>query len=112
MVSFNTSTVHIATATKTPLVVLYAQTNPQHTPWKLKHILLPYSVDKNLKSSNAIVRYVNNLFYKDFIPYPTSNEVVMAVDELIRLDTIKLKSEFNFYNFERYFLSANQLNIN
>lgn len=32
VVSVNTSTIHIAAATQSPLVVLYAQTNPQHTP--------------------------------------------------------------------------------
>ena len=33
MISVNTGTVHIASAVGTPVVVLYAQTNPQHTPW-------------------------------------------------------------------------------
>ncbi|MHB1951592.1 MAG: glycosyltransferase family 9 protein [Acidiferrobacteraceae bacterium] len=33
IVSNNTSAVHIASATGTPVVDLYALTNPQHTPW-------------------------------------------------------------------------------
>jgi ADP-heptose:LPS heptosyltransferase len=32
MISVNTGSVHIASAMGTPVVVLYAQTNPQHTP--------------------------------------------------------------------------------
>ena len=34
LVSNNTGPVHMATALGTPVVVLYAQTNPQHTPWR------------------------------------------------------------------------------
>jgi ADP-heptose:LPS heptosyltransferase len=34
LVSNNTGPVHIAAALGTPVVVLYALTNPQHTPWK------------------------------------------------------------------------------
>ena len=33
LVSNNTGPVHMAAALNTPVVVLYAQTNPQHTPW-------------------------------------------------------------------------------
>lgn len=33
LVSNNTGPVHMAAALGTPVVVLYAQTNPQHTPW-------------------------------------------------------------------------------
>src|SRR5581483_6486472 len=36
LVSVNTATIHIAAARQTPVIVLYALTNPQHTPWKVK----------------------------------------------------------------------------
>ncbi len=35
LVSNNTSTVHLASAVGTPVVDLYALTNPQHTPWRV-----------------------------------------------------------------------------
>lgn len=35
LVSNNTGPVHIAAAVGTPVVVLYALTNPQHTPWRV-----------------------------------------------------------------------------
>jgi lipopolysaccharide heptosyltransferase II len=35
LVSNNTSTVHLASAVSTPVVDLYALTNPQHTPWRV-----------------------------------------------------------------------------
>jgi lipopolysaccharide heptosyltransferase II len=35
LVSNNTCTVHLASAVSTPVVDLYALTNPQHTPWRV-----------------------------------------------------------------------------
>ncbi len=46
VISVNTGTVHIAAATQTPVVVLYALTNPQHTPWKVSSSVLYFSVKK------------------------------------------------------------------
>src|SRR4051812_38964887 len=42
LISVNTSAAHIAAATQTPVVVLYALTNPQHTPWKVRSRVLPF----------------------------------------------------------------------
>jgi len=35
LISNNTSAVHLASAVSTPVVDLYALTNPQHTPWRI-----------------------------------------------------------------------------
>lgn len=40
LISNNTGPVHIAAAVQTPVVDLYALTNPQHTPWQVEHRLL------------------------------------------------------------------------
>lgn len=40
LISNNTGPVHIASAVGTPVVDLYALTNPQHTPWKVPHRVL------------------------------------------------------------------------
>jgi lipopolysaccharide heptosyltransferase II len=40
LVSNNTAPVHIAAAVGTPVVDLYALTNPQHVPWQVPHRLL------------------------------------------------------------------------
>lgn len=37
LVSNNSGPVHLAAATGTPLIDLYALTNPQHTPWQVPH---------------------------------------------------------------------------
>lgn len=44
LVSNNTGPVHVAAAVGTPVVDLYAQTNPQHTPWSVAHRVLFHEV--------------------------------------------------------------------
>ena len=44
LVSNNTGAVHIAAAVGTPVVDLYALTNPQHTPWLVPHRVLSRDV--------------------------------------------------------------------
>lgn len=44
LISNNTGPVHIAAAVQTPVVDLYALTNPQHTPWQVRHRLLYHDV--------------------------------------------------------------------
>lgn len=44
LISNNTGPVHLAAAVGTPVVDLYALTNPQHTPWGIPHRLLYYDV--------------------------------------------------------------------
>ncbi|MFN3403065.1 MAG: glycosyltransferase family 9 protein [Cytophagaceae bacterium] len=57
LIANNTGPVHIAAAVKTPVVVLYALTNPQHAPWKTKYILLPFDVPEEKRSKNIIISY-------------------------------------------------------
>jgi lipopolysaccharide heptosyltransferase II len=44
LVSNNTAPVHIAAAVGTPVVDLYALTNPQHVPWRVPHRVLFHDV--------------------------------------------------------------------
>jgi len=44
LVANNTGPTHIAAALGTPTVVLYALTNPQHTPWQVPHRVLTHDV--------------------------------------------------------------------
>src|SRR5690606_34242819 len=44
LISNNSGPVHIAAAVGTPVVDIYALTNPQHTPWMVKHSLLFHEV--------------------------------------------------------------------
>ncbi|MGI4021831.1 MAG: glycosyltransferase family 9 protein [Janthinobacterium lividum] len=58
LISVNTGPVHIAAATQTPVVVLYAQTNPQHTPWKTRNKVLYFEVPEVLQSKNEVLKFV------------------------------------------------------
>ncbi|MES2887191.1 MAG: lipopolysaccharide heptosyltransferase II [Pseudomonadota bacterium] len=44
LLSNNSGPVHIAAAVQTPVVVLYALTNPQHTPWQVRSVVLNHDV--------------------------------------------------------------------
>lgn len=44
LISNNTGPVHVAAAVGTPVVDLYALTNPQHTPWRVPHRVLYHDV--------------------------------------------------------------------
>jgi len=57
VVSVNTGTIHIAAATSTPVVVLYAMTNPQHTPWRAAGKVLPFAVAPHILSRNEVIRH-------------------------------------------------------
>jgi lipopolysaccharide heptosyltransferase II len=82
VVSVNTSTVHIAAAMCTPVVVLYAQTNPQHTPWMVPHKVLPFSIAQKIQSKNEVIAYVNKTIYNKHVDYPSVAEVMIATIEL------------------------------
>ena len=45
VVSNNTGPAHLAAAMGTPVVDLYALTNPQHTPWQVPHRTLSHDVE-------------------------------------------------------------------
>lgn len=44
LITNNTGPVHMAAALGTPVVDVYAATNPQHTPWQVPHRLLTFDV--------------------------------------------------------------------
>jgi lipopolysaccharide heptosyltransferase II len=91
VVTVNTATVHIAAATKTPAVVLYAQTNPQHAPWKTRSVVLPFSVPKNLQSKNEVIQFVNRKYYSLYKNYPTADEIIEAA---IKMNVVKKRQSF------------------
>jgi len=83
IISVNTGTIHLAAALKKPVVVLYAQTNPQHSPWMTEHELLEYSVPTELQSRNQVIRFVNEKYYPGTTAPPAPQDVVESVKELL-----------------------------
>jgi lipopolysaccharide heptosyltransferase II len=83
MVSVNTGTIHVAAAVGAPVVVLYAQTNPQHSPWGVPHKILPFPLPMHLRSSNEVIAYVNKTVYSTPTGVPTADDIVAAINELL-----------------------------
>ena len=83
LLSVNTGTVHIAAAVGTPVVVLYALTNPQHTPWKVPCRVLPFMVDKELHSKNQVIEFVNRFYYNEKTDLPDAVDIVKAVKAIL-----------------------------
>jgi lipopolysaccharide heptosyltransferase II len=84
VVSVNTVTVHIASAVGTPVVVLYALTNPQHTPWRVPCKVLPFQVPPAEQSKNEVIRHVNRFLYSEPVDMPDGPTVASAVYELLK----------------------------
>lgn len=89
LISNNTGPVHLAAAVGTPVVDLYALTNPQHTPWAVPHRLLFHDVPckycyksvcpeghhhcLRLVSPQMVVQAVNELLVETAKPKPGCN---------------------------------------
>jgi ADP-heptose:LPS heptosyltransferase len=82
IVSVNTVAVHIAAAVQTPVVVLYAETNPQHTPWKVLHRIFTFPVPAHLKSKNPVLKYITENFSVPNSEPAETEKIVNAVIEL------------------------------
>lgn len=93
VISVNTATVHVASAMRTKVVVLYALTNPQHGPWRTVGKILPYSVPRPLQSRNEVLRYVQEKFFPDPLASPLPDEIVHAAQEVMKEDFRSLVPE-------------------
>lgn len=79
LIANNTGPVHIAAAVGTPVVVLYAKTNPQHTPWQVPSRVLYFDVPVALRSRNVLLQH-----FPESIPSTASPDaIVQAVNELM-----------------------------
>jgi ADP-heptose:LPS heptosyltransferase len=82
VISVNTATIHFAAALDTPVIVLYAMTNPQHTPWRGRGRVLPFAVPGSMQSRNEVIRYVNSLqSVQNLCVRP--DDIVRAADEML-----------------------------
>ena len=86
VVSVNTGTVHLAAAVQTPVVVLYAQTNPQHTPWQVPNVVLEYSIPEDAKSKNKVIEFVDRKLYSKHVSLPDEDQILQAVLGLLRVE--------------------------
>lgn len=84
VLSVNTATIHIAAAAGTPVVVLYARTNPQHTPWKVPCEVLYFSAPEEFKSKNEVVQFLQNAFEETDLKEPTPEDILVAAKRLVK----------------------------
>jgi ADP-heptose:LPS heptosyltransferase len=84
LLSVNTGPVHIAAAVDTPVVVLYAQTNPQHTPWMVPNRVLQFPVPAGSQSKNEVLKYLQQTIYRLPVAMPQANDIMEAVMELLK----------------------------
>jgi len=78
LISNNTGPVHIAAALETPVVDLYALTNPQHTPWKVLSKVLYFDVRKELQHE-----VINNEIPPNAVRLQSSQQVVMEAIKIL-----------------------------
>ncbi|WP_158826352.1 glycosyltransferase family 9 protein [Mucilaginibacter lacusdianchii] len=88
LISVNTGTIHIAAATGTPAVVLYALTNPQHTPWMVPSQVLPFAVPLTEQSKNEVIVHVNRYFNEQTIEMPRANDIIVAINHLLNNENL------------------------
>lgn len=83
VISVNTGTIHIAAAFSTPVVVLYALTNPQHLPWKTTGKVLLFPVAEAQRSKNRVISYVHHHLLPDDVSAIAPDDIVRAADEVL-----------------------------
>ena len=83
VISVNTGTIHIAAAFGRPIIVLYALTNPQHSPWKVQGEILPFTVAGHLKSKNEVIKYVNDNLFTSDVSYPNPEHILEAAKRIL-----------------------------
>ncbi|MGE7774888.1 glycosyltransferase family 9 protein [Chitinophaga sp. NPDC101104] len=80
----NTGPAHIAAALGTPVVVAYAKTNPQHTPWNGISSVLYFDVPLMINSRNLAVRFVGRKYFSGDHRVATPENMVAEALRLLR----------------------------
>lgn len=83
VVSVNTSTAHIAAAMGTPIIVLYALSNPQHSPWMARGRVLVYNIPDELRSKNEVLRYTNQNLHPKNVSMVTPGQIVESIRDVL-----------------------------
>jgi len=82
VIAVNTGIIHIAAATDTSVLVIYALTNPQHTPWNVHSKVLYFDVPEKLRSRNEVVRYAYHISAQKMLPPATPESIAISAAAL------------------------------
>jgi ADP-heptose:LPS heptosyltransferase len=83
LITVNTVTAHIASAVKTNLIVLYAATNPQHTPWHSNARIFTFPVSPEAQSKNEVLQYVAKRFHIPEAQEANSNAIAETARQML-----------------------------
>jgi lipopolysaccharide heptosyltransferase II len=83
VLSVNTSTIHIAAALGTPVIVLYALSNPQHSPWMATGKVLIYDIPEALRSRNEVIQYVHENLHPQLVSMVMPDDIVHAIKDVL-----------------------------
>lgn len=87
LISNNTGPVHIAAALGTPVVDLYARSNPEHTPWKVKNRVLYFDIPPSLRTKNVLLLHTTP---QNLHAMPQPAHIVQAVREILADNDVSL----------------------
>lgn len=88
LIANNTGAVHVAAAVGTPVVDLYALTNPQHTPWLVPHRVLFHDVPCKYCYKSTCPQG-----HHECLRFVTPDEIVDAAAELLGLRSPSFSEE-------------------
>ncbi len=88
LIANNTGAVHVAAAVGTPVVDLYALTNPQHTPWLVPHRVLFHDVPCKYCYKSTCPKG-----HHECLRLVTPDEIVAAAAELLGLRSPSFSEE-------------------
>lgn len=91
LIANNTGPVHIAEAVNTPVIVLYAQTNPQHVPRQKKSIVLPFDIPEDQRSQNILIKYAHEQSFSK-ASMVDADKILNTVNALLK------KNETHYYS--------------
>lgn len=86
VVSVNTSTTHIAAAMDTAVIVLYALSNPQHSPWMARGKVLLYDIPKQLRSSNEVLQFLHEHVLPKNVGMPEPTDILQSIRDVLTGD--------------------------
>lgn len=95
VISVNTATAHLAAAVATPVIVLYALTNPQHSPWKAKGKVFPFDVMQGFESKNEVIRQANKKYFRVPAGMVTPAEIMDAASAILNGHTEAIPELFD-----------------
>lgn len=83
VLTVNSGPAHMAAALGTPVLVVYAKTNPQHTPWSGQSSVLYFDVPLLAGSRNTAVRFAGRKYFTGEMPMATPESIIAEAKRLL-----------------------------